>query len=350
MPSIFENMCGFFSQDLGIDLGTANTLVCTLEDGVLFSEPSVVAVDKRTGDLFQPDAVGKNAKVMLGRCPANVIAVRPLKHGVISDFNVTQTMLRYFINKAQTHRFAAKPRVVISIPSGITSVEKQAVEDSALRAGARRVYLLEEPLAAGMGAGLPIMEPNGSMIVDIGGGTTEVAVLSLGGAVASESVRTAGDDFDNAIVQYIRKNYNLLVGEQTAERIKLEIGSAYELEEELTMTIRGRDLQAMLPRSTVIHSEEIRQALMEPVSQIIQAIKNTLEKIPPQLAADLIDQGITLAGGGALLRGLDRMIMKETDLQVRVADDPLRAVARGTIEVLKNFEDIQPALYSGSSL
>lgn len=347
MPNIFENMCGFFSQDMGIDLGTANTLVCT-QDGILFSEPSVVAVSKETNEVFN-NAVGNVAKVMLGRCPANIIAVRPLKHGVIADFAVTEAMLRYFINKAQTRKFAAKPRVVISIPSGITSVEKQAVLDSALHAGARKVYLIEEPIAAGLGADLPITEPTGSMIVDIGGGTTEVAVLSLGGAVASESVRVAGDDFDNAIVQYIRKNYNLLVGEQTAERIKIEIGSAYELEEELTMTIRGRDLQAMLPRSTVIHSEEIRQALMEPVGNIIQAIKNTLEKIPPQLSADLIDQGITLAGGGALLRGLDRMIMKETDLQVKVADEPLKAVARGTLEVLKQLEILQPVLCSGSS-
>lgn len=340
-------MCGFFSQDMGIDLGTANTLVCT-QDGILFSEPSVVAVSKETNEVFN-NAVGNVAKVMLGRCPANILAVRPLKHGVIADFSVTEAMLRYFINKAQTRKFAAKPRVVISIPSGITSVEKQAVLDSALRAGARRVYLIEEPIAAGLGAGLPITEPTGSMIVDIGGGTTEVAVLSLGGAVASESVRVAGDDFDNAIVQYIRKNYNLLVGEQTAEKIKIEIGSAYELEEELTMTIRGRDLQAMLPRSTVIHSEEIRQALMEPVSNIIQAIKNTLEKIPPQLSADLIDQGITLAGGGSLLRGLDRMIMKETDLQVKVANEPLQAVARGTLEVLKELELLQPVLCAGSS-
>ncbi|HNZ66545.1 MAG: rod shape-determining protein [Planctomycetes bacterium] len=346
MANIFESIHRLFSQDMGIDLGTANTLVCIQGEGIILSEPSVVAVSKYTNEVFN-NAVGEVAKVMLGKCPANIMAVRPLKHGVIADFAVTEAMLKYFIKKAQRRKFATKPRVVISIPSGITSVEKQAVIDSALRAGALQVFLIEEPIAAGLGAGLPITEPYGSMIVDIGGGTTEVAVLSLGGCVASESVRVAGDDLDNAIVQYIKKTYNLLIGEQTAERIKKEIGSAYELEEELTLEIHGRDLQAMLPRSTEVHSEEIRQALIEPVSQILQAIKATLEKVPPQLAADLVDQGITLAGGGALLRGLDRMIQRETDLCVRVAPEPLYSVARGTLEVLNQLELLLPVLCSG---
>lgn len=344
--SIFDKIQGLFSVDIGIDLGTANTLVSVQGEGIILSEPSVVAVKKDTNIvLLNGQAVGDVAKEMLGKTPENIVAIRPLKHGVIADFSITEAMLKYFIRKAQKRKWGAKPRVVISVPSGITSVEKQAVIDSALRAGGREVYLIEEPLAAGIGAGLPITEPIGSMIVDIGGGTTEVAVLSLAGCVTSESVRVAGDDLDNAIIQYMRRTYNLLIGEITAERIKKEIGSVYPLEQELTLEVRGRDLQAMLPRKTVVKSEEIREALLEPVANIIQAIKVTLEKTPPELAGDLVEQGITLAGGGALLRGLDKVIEKETDLPVHIADDPLTAVARGTGEVLNQLDLLRSVLF-----
>jgi len=292
--------------------------------------------------------VGDVAKDMLGKTPENIVAIRPIKHGVIADFSITEAMLRYFIHKAQKRRWSLKPRVVIAVPSGITPVEKQAVIDSALRAGAREVYLIEEPLAAGIGAGLPITEPVGSMIVDIGGGTTEVAVLSLAGSVSSASLRVAGDDLDTSIIQYLKRTYNLLVGELMAERIKKEIGSAYPLEQELTMEVRGRDLQAMLPRRTTIRSEEIREALQKPVTDIIQAIKSTLEKTPPELASDLLDQGITLAGGGSLLRGIDQAIAKETLLPVRIADDPMTAVARGTGEVLNQLDVLSDILLEGS--
>lgn len=292
--------------------------------------------------------MGDVAKDMLGKTPENIVAIRPIKHGVIADFSITEAMLRYFIHKAQKRRWSLKPRVVIAVPSGITPVEKQAVIDSALRAGAREVYLIEEPLAAGIGAGLPITEPVGSMIVDIGGGTTEVAVLSLAGSVSSASLRVAGDDLDTSIIQYLKRTYNLLVGELMAERIKKEIGSAYPLEQELTMEVRGRDLQAMLPRRTTIRSEEIREALQKPVTDIIQAIKSTLEKTPPELASDLLDQGITLAGGGSLLRGIDQAIAKETLLPVRIADDPMTAVARGTGEVLNQLDVLSDILLEGS--
>lgn len=349
MVNFIERFVSIFSLDMGIDLGTANTLVCVKGEGIIISEPSVVAVKKDTNIvLLNGKAVGDVAKDMLGKTPENIVAIRPIKHGVIADFSITEAMLRYFIHKAQKRRWSMKPRVVIAVPSGITSVEKQAVIDTATHAGAREVYLIEEPLAAGIGAGLPITEPKGSMIVDIGGGTTEVAVLSLAGSVTSESLRVAGDDFDNAIVQYLKKTYNLLIGEQTAERIKKEIGSAYPLEQELTMDVRGRDLQAMLPRRTTIRSEEIREALQKPISLIIQTIKATLEKTPPELAGDLVDQGITLAGGGALLRGIDLMIQKETDLDVRIAEDPMTAVARGTGEVLNQLDLLRSILVDAS--
>ena len=346
MSNIIDKVLGLFSIDMGIDLGTANTLVSIKGEGIIINEPSVVAVRKGTNIvLLNGNAVGDVAKDMIGKTPDNIVAIRPLKHGVIADFATTEAMLRYFIRKAQNRKWAAKPRVVISIPSGITSVEKQAVMDSATRAGAREVYLIEEPLAAGIGAGLPITEPIGSMIVDIGAGTTEMAVLSLAGMVTSQSVRVAGDDLDEAIIQYMKNNYNLLIGDQTAERIKKEIGSAYTLEQELTLEVKGRDLMASLPRRTTVRSEEIREALMEPIGVIIRHIKTTLEKTPPELAGDLVEQGIVLAGGGALLRGIDKVIQKETELPVIIADDPMTAVARGTGEVLNQLDLLRSVLF-----
>ena len=350
MVTIIDKLMGVFSVDMGIDLGTANTLVSVKGEGIIIAEPSVVAVKKDTNIvLLNGNAVGDVAKEMLGKTPENIVAIRPIKHGVIADFSITEAMLRYFIRKAQKRKWGIKPRVVIAVPSGITSVEKQAVIDSAQRAGAREVYLIEEPLAAGIGAGLPITEPVGSMIVDIGGGTTEVAVLSLAGTVTSESVRVAGDDLDNSIIQYMKRTYNLLIGEQSAERIKKEIGSVYPLEQELSLNVRGRDLQAMLPRKTTIRSEEIREALQEPLASIVQAIKTTLEKTPPELAGDLVEQGITLAGGGALLRGIDKVIEKETELPVKIAEDPLTAVARGTGEVLLQLDLLRSVLCDNAS-
>lgn len=344
--NIIDRILGLFSKDMGIDLGTANTLVCVKGEGIIISEPSVVAVKKGTNEvLLNGNAVGDVAKEMVGKTPENIVAIRPLKHGVIADFAITEAMLRYFIRKAQNKKWAARPRVVIAVPSGITSVEKQAVIDSTQRAGAREVYLIDEPLAAGIGAGLPITEPIGSMIVDIGGGTTEIAVLSLAGTVIAQSLRVAGDDFDEAIIQYMRQTYNLLIGEQTAERIKKDIGSAYPLEQELTLEVKGRDLMACLPRKTTIKSEEIRDAIQDPVHAIIKAIKTTLEKTPPELAGDLVEQGIVLAGGGALLRGMDKVIEKETDLPVHIAEEPLTAVARGTGEVLNQLDMLKSVLF-----
>lgn len=346
MVNIIDKFLSFFSIDMGIDLGTANTLVCVQGEGIIIAEPSVVAVKKGTNQvLLNGNAVGDVAKEMVGKTPENIVAIRPLKHGVIADFAITEAMLRYFIRKAQNRKWAAKPRVVIAVPSGITSVEKQAVIDSAERAGAREVYLIDEPLAAGIGAGLPITEPIGSMIVDIGGGTTEVAVLSLAGIVACTSIRVAGDDLDEAVIQYMRQTYNLLIGEQTAERIKKEIGSAFPLEQELTMEVKGRDLMACLPRRTTVKSEEIREALQEPVGSIVRAIKNTLEKTPPELAGDLVEQGITLAGGGSQLRGIDKVIEKETDLPVHITQEPMTAVARGTGEVLNQLDILRNVLF-----
>ncbi len=348
MVHVIDKFLGLFSVDLGIDLGTANTLVCAKDTGIITSEPSVVAVRKGTNDvLLNGNAVGNVAKEMVGRTPDNIVAIRPLKHGVIADFAVTEAMLKYFIRKAQNRKWGVKPRVVIAVPSGITSVEKQAVIDSALRAGAREVYLIDEPMAAGIGAGLPITEPIGNMIVDVGGGTTEVAVLSLAGCVISESVRVAGDDLDEAIIQHMRRTYNLLIGQPTAEKIKKELGSAFPLEQELTMEVRGRDLTACLPRKTLIRSEEVREALLEPAMAIVNTIKVTLEKTPPELAGDLVDRGVTLAGGGALLKGLDKIIAKETDLPVTIAEDPLTCVARGTGEVLTQL-DLLRAILMGS--
>src|SRR5262245_21291977 len=343
-----EWLVGKFSIDMGIDLGTANTLVCVQGKGIVICEPSVVAVKAGTKEvLLDGQAVGTQAKEMLGRTPVNIQAVRPLRNGVIADFEITEQMLRYFIRKVHNRARLVKPRIVISIPSGITSVERRAVTSSAERAGARQVFLVEEPLAAGIGAGLPITEPIGSMMVDIGGGTTEVAVMSLFGLVHAESIRVAGDEMNEAIAIYLKKQYNLMIGEQTSERIKLEIGSAYPLKEEMSMEVAGRDAITGLPRRTVIHSEEVRECLRDPVKLIVAAIQTTLERKPPALSADLVETGITMAGGGALLRGIDRQIEESIQLPVRVAEDPLTCVARGTGQFLDQLELYSRVLNTG---
>lgn len=345
---IFDNILGLFSTDMGIDLGTATTLVCVEGRGVVLCEPSVVAVKKGTSNvLLDGNAVGDVAKEMLGKTPGNIVAIRPLKDGVIADFDITEAMLRYFIRKVHNRSWGLKPRVVIAIPSGITAVEKRAVTNSAERAGAREVYLIEEPMAAGIGAGLPVVEPHGSLVVDIGGGTTEVAVLSLAGMVAAESVRVAGDEMDQAIINHMKQTYNLLVGERTAENIKINIGSAYPLQEELTMEVKGRDMIAGLPRRATVGSEEIREALREPMESIIQAVKRTLEKTPPELSSDLVETGMLLVGGGVQLRGLDKVLSEETGLPAKVADDPVTAVARGTGMVLEKLDLLKQILESG---
>ena len=316
---------------MGIDLGTANTLVYVRGRGILIREPSVVALNVHTREVLK---VGEEAKAMLGRTPGHIVAVRPLKDGVIADFEQTEKMLRHFIGKVNKSRIWSLPEVVVGIPSGVTEVERRAVLDATRKAGARQAYLIEEPMAAAIGAGLPVAEPTGSMIVDIGGGTTEVAVISLGGIVTSRSIRTAGDEIDEAITAYIRRAYNLFIGDRTAEEVKLTLGSAYPLEQELTMTVRGRNLITGLPRATTITSDEIREAIADPVNQIVEAVKVALESAPPELAADIMDQGIYLAGGGALLRGLDELIAAETLMPVHIAKDPLSCVALGAGEVL----------------
>lgn len=320
-----------FSSDMGIDLGTASTLVYLKNEGIVLCEPSVVAIEAGTSNVL---AVGEEAKRMLGRTPGNIVAIRPMRDGVIADFDITEAMLRYFIKKVHNSRSLVRPRIVVAIPSGITEVEKRAVKDSALHAGAREVFMLEEPVAASIGVGLPIQEPSGNMIIDIGGGTTEMAVISLAGVVYSKSIRIGGDEMDDAIINYLKRTYNLMVGERTAEEIKIRIGSAYPLEDELTMEVRGRDLVAGLPKMVSVNSEEIREALSEPISQIVEAARITLERTPPELSADLIEKGLILAGGGSLLRGLDKLISEETGLPVHLADDPLTAVALGTGKVL----------------
>ncbi|MFA5411022.1 MAG: rod shape-determining protein [Candidatus Omnitrophota bacterium] len=315
------------SNDIGIDLGTATTLVYVKGEGIVLCEPSVVAVKRGTSHVL---AVGEEAKRMLGRTPGNIIAIRPMRDGVITDFEITEAMLRHFIQKVSRRRFQIRPRIVIAIPSGITEVERRAVKESAERAGARDVILIEEPIAAAIGVGLPIQEPIGNMIIDIGGGTTEIAVISLKGVVFSKSIRIGGDEMDDAIIEYLKKTYNLMIGERTAEEIKIKAGSAYPLEEEMTLEVKGRDLIAGLPKIVNITSEEIREALQEPMRAILEITKMSLERTPPELAADLIEHGIVLAGGGALLRGLDKLIAEETGLPVHIADDPLNAVAEGT--------------------
>ena len=323
-----------FSKDIGIDLGTANTLVFMKGKGIVMREPSVVAVDIRSEEVL---AVGTQAKEMIGRTPGSIVAVRPLKDGVIADFDVTATMLKHFIRKAIKSNSFSRPRVVVCIPSGVTEVERRAVEDAARQAGAKEVELIEEPMAAAIGAGLPVAEPTGSMVVDIGGGTAEVAVISLGDIVTSCSVRVAGDKFDESIISYVKKKYNLLIGERTAEDIKIQIGSAYPTEEvaNLTMEIKGRNLVDSLPKNVTIHADEVRDALADPLVTIVDAIKSTLEKTPPELSADVIDHGIMLTGGGALLRGLDQLVEQETGMPVHVADSPLDCVVDGTGKCLE---------------
>ncbi|PTX96868.1 rod shape-determining protein [Spartobacteria bacterium LR76] len=331
---MFDNVLGFFSNDIGIDLGTANTLVYVKDHGIVLREPSVVAVQQGTKKVL---AVGDEAKRMLGRTPGNIVAIRPLKDGVIADFEITEAMLRHFISKVHNRRRMVRPRVVIAVPSGITEVEKRAVKDSATRAGAREVYLIEEPMAAAIGVGLPVQDAAGNMIIDIGGGTTEVALISLSGIVFSRSVRVAGDELDESIINYMKRAYNLMIGERTAEEIKIKIGSAYKLEKENTMEVKGRDLVAGLPKTITISSQEVREALLEPISTIVDSVRITLERCPPELSADLVDRGLVLAGGGALLRGLDRLLQEETGLPVHVAEDPLSAVAEGTGKALEEL-------------
>jgi len=333
---LFTLVAGFFSNDMAIDLGTANTLVYVKSEGIVLNEPSIVAIHQADNTVL---AVGKEAKAMLGRTPGNIVAIRPLKDGVIADFDVTEKMLGYFIRRVHKRRALVRPRIVIGVPSGITQVEKRAVRDSAMQAGAREVYLIEEPMAAAIGAGMPITEPGGNMVVDIGGGTTEVAVISLSGIVYSRSVRIAGDEMDESIVQYIRKNYNLLVGERRAEEIKIRLGSAYPMGgERRTMEVKGRDLIDGIPKTIVIGDDEIREALREPIMTIVDAVRTALERTPPELAADIVDKGIVLTGGGALLRGLDLLLRQETDLPITVGDDPLSCVALGTGKVLDELD------------
>ncbi len=329
MTNLLSKITRLFANDIGIDLGTANTLVNIKGHGIVLREPSVVAVK---GDKVL--AVGDEAKRMLGRTPGSITAIRPLKDGVIADFSVTEAMLRYFIKKAIDKRGRRRPSVLIAIPSGITEVERKAVREAALSAGARKVFLIEEPMAAAIGVGLPVQEASGNMIVDIGGGTTEVAIISLAGIVFSRSVRTAGDELDDSIISYLRREYNLMIGERTAEDIKIRIGSAYPLPQEVTMEVKGRDLVAGLPKTVTISSEEIREAISEPLNTIVNAVRVTLERCPPELAADLVDRGIVLAGGGALLKGLDRLLKEQTGLPVHIAEDPLSAVAEGTGKAL----------------
>ena len=329
------NLFGGLSHDMGIDLGTANTLVHVKGKGIMLREPSVVAIQRDTGEVL---AVGEEAKKMIGRTPGNIVAVRPMKDGVIADFDVTQAMLKYFIRKAMNTKSFVRPRVVVGVPSGVTEVEKRAVVDAAMQAGAREAYLIEEPMAAAIGAGLPVEEAMGSMVVDIGGGTTEIAVISLGGIVTSRSIRIGGDEMDDAISQYIKKTYNLMIGERTSEEIKIKIGSAIVPDGNASLDIRGRDLVSGLPKTLTIKSSEIKDALSEPIQKIIEAVKGTLEKTPPELAAEVMDQGIMMTGGGALLRNLDKLLSHETGMPVLVAEDALSCVGEGTGKSLESIE------------
>ncbi|OGV99363.1 MAG: rod shape-determining protein [Nitrospinae bacterium RIFCSPHIGHO2_12_FULL_39_42] len=332
---IFDSLIGLFSNDLAIDLGTANTVVFVRGKGIVLREPSVVAIHNETKEIL---AVGSEAKQMLGRTPGNIVAIRPMRDGVIANFEITEAMIKHFIRRVHNRKTLVRPRVVIAVPSGITQVEKRAVRDSAISAGAREVYLMEEPMAAAIGVGLPISNPIGNMIVDVGGGTTEVAVISLSGIVYSKSVRVAGDEMDEAIINYIKRKYNLLIGERTAEVIKIKIGSAYPLDEKQEMEIKGRDLMAGIPKTLLVNDEEIREALAEPIGTIVETVKIALERTPPELAADIVDKGIVMAGGGSMIRGLDLLLREETGLPIILAEDPLSAVALGTGKALDELE------------
>ena len=335
----------FMGRDMAVDLGTANTLVYVRGRGTVLNEPSVVAINTKTGAIL---AVGSEAKRMIGRTPGHILAIRPLKDGVIADFDVTEKMLRYFIQKVHKRRVLAKPRVVICVPSGITGVEQRAVEEAAIAAGARAAYIIEEPMAAAIGAGLPVHEPAGNMVVDIGGGTTEVAVISLGGIVTALSIRIGGDELDEAIIAYIKKEYSLALGERTAEEIKMAIGSAFPLPDEPNAEIRGRDLVTGLPKTIIVSSEEIRRAIEEPVNAVVDAVKSTLDRTPPELAADIMDKGIVLTGGGALLKGLNERLKHETGMPVHLTENPLSCVAIGSGKCLEEFEALKPMLIASS--
>jgi len=339
----FGDILGLFSHDIGIDLGTANTLVYVKGKGVVINEPSVVAINQKTKEVL---AIGEEARKMVGRTPAHIVAIKPLVDGVVSDFEVTEQMLRYFITKIHKEKFSLfpRPRVVIGIPYGVTEVERRAVEEAAINAGAREVYLIEEPVAAAIGARLPIQEAAGSMMVDIGGGTTEVAVISLGGIVASRSIRIAGNEMDEAIKEFARDQLNLLIGDRMAERVKIEAGSALPFKEKVTIPMRGRDLVTGLPKEVIVNDEQVRKALSKSINQIIEAIKNTIEETPPELVADIMEKGIVLAGGGALLRGFDKLISQATANQVIIADDPLTCVVRGTGVVLEDLDNLKEIL------
>lgn len=341
---IFDFIFSLFAKDIGIDLGTANTLVYVEGKGIVIREPSVVAIRKDTKRVL---AVGEKAKEMIGKTPGEIVAIRPLKDGVIADFDITQEMLKNFISRAQPKSFILKPRVVVGVPSGVTPVERRAVQEALFNAGAREAYIIEEPMAAAIGAGLPVQEPTGSMIVDIGGGTTEVAVISLGGIVVSRSRRVAGDEMDEAIIQYVKKQYNLAIGQPTAERIKIEIGSAYPYNDEEKREVRGIDLNEGLPKSITITASEVREAINEPLSVIIEVIKETLENTPPELAADIINSGIVLAGGGALLKNIDKLVYQTTRVKTIIAQDPMECVAYGTAKALEEIETMKKVLIGG---
>jgi rod shape-determining protein MreB and related proteins len=336
-----SNALAFLGRDMAVDLGTANTLVYVRGRGIVLNEPSVVALNTNTGQVV---AVGAEAKRMIGRTPGNIVAVRPLKDGVIADFDVTERMLRYFIQKVHKRRRLARPRLVIAVPSGITGVERSAVKEAGHRAGARRVYIIEEPMAAAIGAGLPVHEPIGNMVVDIGGGTTEVAVISLGGVVTSQSIRVGGDELDQAIIAFGKKEYSLMLGERTAEEIKISLGSACPAADEPNAEIRGKDLVSGLPKTIVISAEQIRQAIAEPLSVITDVVKTTLDKCPPELAGDVMDRGIALTGGGALLRGLDERLREETGMPIQIADNPLDSVVLGTGKCVEDFDTLRQVL------
>lgn len=340
---MFDGFMNIFGRDMAVDLGTANTLVYVKGKGIVLNEPSVVAIDKNSGSVL---AVGLEAKRMIGRTPGNIVAIRPLRDGVIADFDVTERMLRYFIQQVHKRRFLARPRVIVCVPSGITGVEQRAIEEATEQAGARTALLIEEPMAAAIGADLPIYEPSGNMIVDIGGGTTEVAVISLGGIVASESIRIGGDEIDEAIIYHMKREHNLMLGERTAEELKIEIGSAHPLPQEEQAEVRGRDLVSGLPKALIISSQEIRLAIEEPVASIIDAVKRTLDKTPPELSSDIMDRGIVLTGGGALLRGLDERLRQETGMPVHLVEQPLGAVALGSGKCLEEFDSLKKVLVS----